>query len=165
MKAFLLILALLAVAAPVAAAESGIPYSRLPAYAPDTVARLLDPKRPEYDPRLACRIMDKAAFDHPAAAFQLYQLLSAGAHGLKAKPELADYWLVQASNAMYPPAMKEFGRRLLLGEGMEQRQVPAFELLYAAHVAGEDVGSLLEKAKIGLPTYFLDADHPCLLPS
>lgn len=157
MRVLLLVLAVLVVAASVTAAEKEVPYSRLPPYSPELVARLLDSHGSDYDPQLACRILDKAAFKEHAAAFQLYQMLYAGAHGIKTKPELADYWLVQASNAMYPPAMKEMGRRLLFGEGMAPGQYLAYELLNAARVAGEDVGNLLDTAKEGLPTYFLDA--------
>ncbi|MBF0324590.1 MAG: sel1 repeat family protein [Alphaproteobacteria bacterium] len=94
-----------------------------------------------------CQRLRSIAFDDSKAAFSLYLLLSSGADGLKPNREQADYWLVQASNDHHPPAMKELGLRMLRGIGMEQLPPLAFELLFAAGQAGEDVREPLAEAE------------------
>lgn len=159
MKALVLILAICAAAAPISAAERTILHSQLPQYSSELVARLLDPKGADYDPLLACQILRRVAFDTPEAAFRLFKILESGVPSLKPKPDIAEFWLVHASNRMYPPAMKEFGLRMLIDEGNAPDQYLVYELLYAASAAGEDVGIVLRMLEKGLSKYFVDAVH------
>lgn len=116
-----------------------------PSAAPQIAADFLDPDSPAYDPVAGCKLVERGGYKDAGAAFALYRLLSTGTEGLKAKPRLADFWLISAAIDDYGPAHAEFGRRLLSGDRAEKSRQAAHWHLLAAEQAGEDVSDLLHE--------------------
>lgn len=114
-----------------------------PSSAPQIAADFLDRNSPTYDPVAGCKVLQRGAYGDGGAAFALYRLLSTGAEGLKAKPRLADYWLMSAAIKDYGPAHAEYGRRLLTGDRAKRQPEWAYWHLLAAEQAGEDVSDLV----------------------
>lgn len=116
-----------------------------PSSAPLIAADFLDPAALRYDPVAGCEVIERGGYKDARVSFALYQLLASGAEGLKAKPRLADYWLIAAAMEDSGPANAELGRRLLAGDRAQRQPEWAHWHLLAAERAGEDVSGLLEQ--------------------
>ncbi len=127
-----------------------------PSSAPQIAADFLDRNSSAYDPVAGCKVIERGGYKDDGAAFALYRLLTTGAEGLKAKPRLADYWLMNAAINDYGPAHAELGRRLWTGDRAQKLRRAAYRHLRVAEQSGEEVSDLLRQVESDLPAEVIE---------